>query len=153
MTTSITYPDNMLTPIQDGYSVQHASPLLRSQMVSGRARQRRIFTSVPSFVSVNFFFETQGQIQFFEVFYRYKLKDGAEWFNCNLKTPIGTKNYECRFVDIYGPLTLEGEYWQTSAQLEIIERETLSADWAEVPELLIGSDIIDLAINREWPSA
>ena len=153
MTTTINYPESMPMPLQDGYSVQHASPLLRSQMVSGRARQRRIFTSVPSFANVTFFFEYESQIQFFEVFFRYKLNDGAEWFNCRIKTPMGTKLYECRFVDIYGPLSLDNEYWQTSAQLEIIERETLSADWAEVPELLIGSDIIDLAINREWPSA
>ena len=153
MTTTINYPESMPMPLQDGYSVQHASPLLRSQMVSGRARQRRIFTSVPSFANVTFFFEYESQIQFFEVFFRYKLNDGAEWFNCRIKTPMGTKQYECRFVDIYGPLTLEGEYWQTSAQLEIIERDTLAEGWQEVPELLFSSDIIDLAINREWPTA
>jgi hypothetical protein len=150
---TINYPTQLLMPIQDGYSVQHVSPLLRTQMQSGRARQRRIFTSVPSMVSVSFFFQSAGEAQLFEGFFQHTLKDGAEWFNMPLKTPMGSKNYECRFTDIYGPIEPQNDYWRTSAQLEIRERETITAEWVAFPEFVTQQDIIDIAINRELPEA
>jgi len=150
--TTINYPSQLPMPIQDGYSIQHVSPLLRTQMQSGRARQRRIFTSVPSMVSVSFFFQSVGEAQLFEGFFQHTLKDGAEWFNMPLKTPMGSKNYECRFTDIYGPIEPQNDYWRTSAQIEIRERETIGA-WAEFPDFITYQDIIDLAINREMPEA
>ena len=149
---TINYPTQLPPPIQDGYSVQHVSPLLRTQMQSGRARQRRIFTSVPSMVPVSFFFQNAGEAQLFEGFFQHTLKDGAEWFNMPLKTTMGTKSYECRFVDIYGPLEPQNDYWRTSAQIEIRERETIGA-WTDFQDYIVQSDIIDLAINREMPEA
>jgi hypothetical protein len=70
-----------------------------------------------------------------------------------LKTPMGSKNYECRFTDIYGPIEPQNDFWRTSAQLEIRERETITAEWVAFPEFVTQQDIIDLAINRELPEA
>lgn len=151
--TTINYPSQLRPPLRENYSVQHVSPLLRTQMQSGRARQRRLFTSVPSMVQVSFHFGSEAEARLFEVFFQDTLKDGAEWFNAPLRTPMGFQNYECRFTDIYGPLELSGRSWRTSAQLEIRERQTIGAGWAAVPDYVVHSDILDLAINREWPSA
>lgn len=155
MPTDINYPiEHLPLPVKDGYSMSHQSPLQRSQLDSGRARQRRRFTSVPTYVQVKFFFETDAQAQYFEIFFRSVLKDGAEWFNMPLRTPM-TKTYqlyEARFTDIYSNMQLEGgEYWSWTAEIEIRDRQTLPTGWAEFPQFVVGSDIIDLAINREWP--
>ena len=151
--TTINYPTQLPAPVQNGYSMQHVSPLLRTGMQSGRARQRRIFTSVPSMLSVSFFFESKTEVQLFEGFFQHTLKDGAEWFNMPLKTPMGYYAVECRFADIYGPLELDGLYWRTSATIEIRERKTIAADWVQFPDFVIQQDIIDIAINREMPEA
>ena len=152
--TTINYPTQLPAPVQNGYSMQHVSPLLRTGMQSGRARQRRIFTSVPSMLSVSFFFKTAGEAQLFEGFFQHTLKDGAEWFNMLLKTPMGYKQTECRFADIYGPIELEqGLYWRTSATVEIRERRTMPANWVPFPDFVIQQDIIDQSINRELPEA
>jgi hypothetical protein len=100
----VSWPEQLPLPEQSGYAIQHVSPLQRTEMVSGRARQRRVYTSVPSMVAVQFFC-TEAQAQVFELFFRYGITDGADWFMCTLKTPLGLMPYECRFNGIYeGPV-------------------------------------------------
>ena len=71
-----------------------------------------------------------------------------------LRTPIGIKPYVCRFVDIYeGPVLVGGKYWQFSATLELWELPLVPPGWGNFPEFIAGQDIIDLALNREWPEA
>lgn len=148
---TVDYPTELPIPLQDGYSIQHVSPLMRTDLDSGRARQRRRFTSVPSNVSVNWFM-TEGEAIVFEGFFKHTLLDGALWFNCPLRTPMGCKLYECRFVDIYdGPNLDNTYYWRFSATIEIKERQVIDSAWLEFPEFVTGSDIIDLAANQEWP--
>ena len=80
-------------------------------MVSGRARQRRVYTSVPSNVAVQWFL-TEPQAQLFEAFFRYVITDGADWFLLPLKTPMFTGDYECRFTGIYeGPVLIAYDKW------------------------------------------
>lgn len=154
ITTSINYPrDYLPLPLQDGYGLKPVSPLLRTPMVSGRVRQRRRYTSTPTEASVIWLF-TDTQAQVFEAWYRDAINDGASWFNMPLKTPVGTRDYVCRVVDIYeGPTLTGGRYWRYSASLELWERPLPPVGWGNYPELLAGSSIIDIAINREWPKA
>lgn len=151
----IFYPHQYLPlPQQDGYAFQPVSPIKRTDLTSGRARQRRKYTSTPTQASVTWLFTTDPQAQVFEAWYRDALLDGANWFYMRLQTPIGTKDYKCRFIDIYqGPTLVAPIYWQFTATLELWERPLPPIDWGNYPELLIGSDIIDIAINREWPQA
>lgn len=154
ITSNIDYPHQYLPlPLQDGYGLKAISPLLRTQMVSGRARQRRRYTSTPTQTPVSWLMnDIQGQT--FEAWYRDAIIDGAAWFNMNLRTPIGIKPYVCRFIDIYeGPVLIGGKYWQYSATLELWERPLLPLGWGNFPEFIAGQNIIDLAINREWPEA
>lgn len=154
ITSNIDYPHDYLPlPLQDGYRLKPVSPLLRTSMSSGRARQRRLYTSTPTEVSVSWIMDdSQGQI--FEAWYRDAIADGASWFNMKLKTPIGVRGYVCRFTDIYEGPTLEGgRYWRYSATLELWERPLLPPGWGLYPGLLSGSSLIDIAINREWPEA
>lgn len=154
ITTNIDYPHKYLPlPLQDGFAYQPISPLLRTEMTSGRARQRRRYTSTPTQAAVSWIM-TDGQGQAFEAWFRDVITDGSAWFNMMLKAPTGIKPYVCRFVDIYeGPTLIGGKYWQFSATLELWERPLPLPGWGNFPEFLVGQSIIDLALNREWPKA
>lgn len=151
----IYYPHDYLPiPQWGGYGLKHISPLTRTQMTSGRARQRRRYISTPTNASVKWLFKTDGQAQLFEAWFRDTLSDGVAWFLMRLKTPVGIKFYKCRFTDIYdGPTLLKPGRWQFSATLEMWERPLVAPGWGDFPQFIIGQNIIDLALNREWPKA
>ena len=149
----VSWPEQLPLPEQSGYAIQHVSPLQRTTMVSGRARQRRVYTSVPSNVAVQWFL-TEQQAQLFEAFFRYAITDGADWFLLPLKTPMFTGDYECRFTGIYeGPVLVAYDKWTVSATIEIKERQTLNAGFAYAPQYIFDSSIIDVALNDLWPAA
>lgn len=147
------YPHDYLPmPLQDGYAFQPVSPLKRTEMTTGRARQRRAFISTPTQANVQWFFETDVQAQLFEAWYHDTIADGADWFFMRLQTPLGVEFYKCRFTDIYqGPMLVSPIYWQFSATLELWTRPILTDGWGQFPDYIINSSIIDIALNREWP--
>jgi len=61
----IAYPEFLPEPQRDGYGFQPVSPMARSELQSGRARQRRRFTSVPTVASVTWLMD-DGEAQLFE---------------------------------------------------------------------------------------
>lgn len=154
----VSYPAGLPIPLQEGYRNRHVSPLQRTELASGRARQRRRFTSVPTMAPISLLMN-DSQAKAFEVWFAAPheyggINDGTDWFYTKLKTPMGIKSYEVRFTDMYeGPDLVAGRYWRFSAELEIRERQILPREWALMPELVIGSSIIDKAINKEWPEA
>lgn len=151
ITTNIDFPDGLPCALREGYGLQPVQPFTRTKMQSGRARQRRTFTSVPVIAQVSWVM-TEGQAMAFEAWFQDAINDGVDWFNCELKTPMGLKPYVCRFTEIYnGPELLGVNSWKISAELELFERPLVPRELRPFPELIIGSSIIDLAINREWP--
>lgn len=153
MAGEIYYPHDYLPiPLKDGFELKPISPFLRTDLDSGRARQRRRYLSTPTQASVTWSFKTDPEAQLFESFYLDTITDGAAWFYMNLKTPLGIMPYKCRFTEIYeGPVLMEGKYWQYRATLELWERPILPPGWGPFPQFIIGSSIIDKAMNREWP--
>ena len=149
--TLAVWPTQLPLPEQSGYAIQHVSPTQRTTMVSGRARQRRVYTSVPSNVAVQWFL-TEQQAQVFEVWFKYSITDGADWFLCTLKTPLGIMPYECRFNGIYeGPVLTSFNKWTFSATLEIRERQTLTSNELFDIQGIIDSEIFDITMNQKWP--
>lgn len=149
------YPSYLPKPLRDNYDIQHVSPFARTTMATGRARQRRTFTSVPSAVTVNWYMDG-AKAQLFEAWFKYEITDGAEWFNIDLKTPVGNfAPYECRFMEMYnGPTIDDANNWRFSAQLEIRERPVLTQEWwLYGQEFIQGASIIDVALNSKWPEA
>ena len=150
--TDIYYPhDSLPMPLQEGYGFQPVSPLKRTQLTTGRARQRRAFTSTPTQASITWFMETDAQGLAFESWFRDALSDGAAWFMMKLQTPSGIKFYKCRFTDIYqGPVLVAPIYWKYTATLELWERPLAPAPWGNYPEWIVGSSLLDIALNKEW---
>jgi hypothetical protein len=97
---------------------------------------------------------TDGQAQLLKPGTETSLPMGLTGSTCRSLTPLGAQDYVCRFVDIYeGPTPEGGKYWRYSATLELWERPILPPGWAEFPDFIVNSDILDLAVNREWPEA
>jgi hypothetical protein len=145
------YPDGLPRGLHSGRKYQLVSPLMRSELSSGRARQRRKFTSVPEATSVTWLF-TDSEGQAFEAWWRDVLIDGSLWFECPLDHPIGYGLYTCRFTGVYeGPSRVGPDLWTYSAELELRERAALPPGWGEFPEFILDADIFDYAMNREGP--
>ncbi|MNZ97837.1 hypothetical protein D3C78_1170980 [compost metagenome] len=152
----IEYPKYLPAPQLDGFGLNTADPTIRSEMQSGRARQRRRFTNVPESAQCSWLM-TPLQASYFKAWHKSVLIDGAEWFSCRLRTQDaidGTMDYDCRFVGMYsGPRWAPRNMWMFSATLELRERTMMPPQWLPFPEFWFNGNIIDMAMNREWPEA
>lgn len=147
----ITYPDVLPRGLKPGRSYQLTSPLLRSSLANGRSIQRRRFTDVPEAAQVSWLFN-DVQAVVFEAWWRDALKDGSEWFECPLDTPIGYRLYTCRFTEVYsGPTVVGPKLWSYSAELELRERAVADRGTGNFPDYLANGDIFDKAANQLWP--
>ncbi|MCK7461135.1 MAG: hypothetical protein MZU84_03260 [Sphingobacterium sp.] len=148
---SITYPKWLPLPTIDGYKFSHVSPFIRTEMVTGRARQRRAYTSVPSFLSFSWNMK-RTEAGLFEVWFKETLGDGVEWFEFVMESPAGLKEYTCRFSAMYeGPELVGIDRFKISAVVEVKERPLIDKIWLDFPDFYLGGSVIDLALNREWP--
>lgn len=147
------YPQGLPRGLHSGRSYQIVSPLQRTELSSGRARQRRRFTSVPEMASVGWLFnDVQGQA--FEAWWRDSLVDGSLWFECPLDTPLGYRLYTARFTGAYGgPSRVGPNLWSYTGELELLERAVLPVGEGLFPEDILYSELLDITINREWPTA
>ena len=150
----IAYPEFLPEPQRDGYGFQPVSPIARSELQSGRARQRRRFTSVPTVASVTWLMD-DGEAQLFEGWFEHILLSGSLWFQCPLKTPLGMDEHRARFVDIYeGPVLVGESFWRFTAKLELFKRPILDAEWIiDAPDYIAMADIFDIAMNQKWSKA
>ncbi|MNE64289.1 hypothetical protein LG197_26780 [Pseudomonas asiatica] len=147
----VVYPKSLPLPLREGYGFTPVSPIRRSNKVSGRSVQRRLYKSVPTVAAVRWIF-SDSQALAFEAWFEDQLISGSQWFECPLKVPGGIGTYKARFVDIYeGPTLVGKSNWSFSASLELWERPILKGGWGHFPEIVVGAPIIDWALNKEWP--
>lgn len=153
METPINYPDELPAPLWAQNQNAVVSPNRRTNMTSGRARQRMLFDSVPVMRSASWVM-TPGQARLFELWYKNTLKNGTEWFNMKLRNPLGFVSVVCRIANVYqGANSFGAQHWQFSAAIEVWERPLMPDGWEVVPGFVTHSDIFDIAMNRYWPEA
>lgn len=149
ITTDITYPAELPIPLRDGYSPGYTNNIRRTQMASGRSRNRRVFETVNGSITAKIQC-TDTQALLFESFYNLA---GANWFNMPLRLPGSVvRNYVVRFSGIFGGPNLVANLWQYTCSLELYERESLSGNWAQyAPQMVTGADVLDVAVNEKLP--
>ncbi|WP_028698209.1 MULTISPECIES: hypothetical protein [Pseudomonas putida group] len=146
------YPKGLPCALRDGYGFEPVNNILRTEMESGRARQRIMFDSVPTLVPLSWIC-SERQALLFEAWAAQVARAG--WFLIPLKIPGGMRDVEVRFTKTpSGPELVGVSSWRFSAQCEVRERPLLEPGWAELmPEWVLMMNIVDLAVNREWPKA
>lgn len=143
------YPEGLPCPLRENYEFTPVNNIRRTQMDSGRARQRIEFRNVPTMVQLSWIMNSP-QASLFEAWAAQVV--GAGWFTLTLLTPLGFDEQEVRFTEtpIGGQLT--GKFsWRYRVVCEVRKRPLLEPGWAEFPEFILEAGIIDLAVNREWP--
>lgn len=147
-----TYPAGLPKPLIANYGYRHQETIARTELVTGRAIQRKIYGSVPSMFSANWIFHNDAQAAAFEAWFRDALDNGAGWFEINLKTPAIREPRLARFTGMYsGPTLTGGRYWAFSATLEIQSRPLLPPGEGLFPDEILFSNAFDVSMNHYWP--
>lgn len=123
-------------PTVEGYSIRPDEAIIRTDMESGPARQRRRYTQTPSKISVRWIMNPE-QFCLFEAWYKYHAKEGAEWFVITLLGGIGLTEQDARFTQQFEASLIAGRLWQITSELEIRDRPTITED---AMEIIIDSD-------------
>lgn len=147
------YPEGLPLGRQADRSYQTIEPTVRSDLESGRSRQRLRYDFTPANVAISWLF-TDVQCRLFEVWFRSAsgTLDGSQWFDIPLGTPLGTNSWRARFKGVYsGPSRVGRNLWSISATLELEDRPTVPPDWLILPTFILRPDIFDIAMSREWP--
>lgn len=146
------YPVDLPFPTRDGFEIEPTNRIGRTEMQSGRARSRELFTSVPSFVQLRWIFTTP-QAQLFEAWAADVARAG--WFSLKLRTPIGLTEHQARFMETpRGPVLFGLDRWSYKAKIELRDQPKVAPGWAlYAPQYILLSSLFDQAMNMEWPEA
>lgn len=110
------FPSTLPMPIREGYSFEPENNIQRTDMLGGRARQRKRFESYPTYATLTWIF-TADEAREFEGFVD---TIGAEWFDLDLLTPWGTGTHEARFMETpQGPALRGADSWEYRAKTEL----------------------------------
>lgn len=156
----LTMPDGIPLPLRDGYGFKPTSPIVRSPFVSGRARNRRRYRSVPTEVSVSWLCNAE-QARLFEGWCKWGI-GWADWFMCPIRSPLGLMQTQAQFTDIYDGPTLVGvNLWRYTAVLSLFEMPVITE--AQLTDLLAGMDVgvmnsqlrglLERWYTKSWPGA
>lgn len=109
----------------------------RTEMASGRFRQKRRFSLDLSFQEVRWTF-TDDQFALFRSWAYHKLNGCSDWFELDLTLGGGLGTYKARFVGARYQFARNHPHWTVTAQLEIEEQNYVPEDAFEAA-LEIGS--------------
>ena len=139
----IKWPSNILPLPSINFSGTNQSSVIRTQMDSGRFRQRRRFTKELDILSIEWLFDGKEWL-FFRSFFEHSLEGGSLWFNINVnlgdRTPIGEESvqtFKIRFVSGYSYTYAPVNYWRVRGSIEIDNFNNYSA---ELLSVLISED-------------
>ena len=148
----IQYPEGLPLPLREGYGFDPVSPMISTPLVNGRKIRRRTYQNVPTRTSVTWLLSA-SEAQLFEGWFEHVLISGTLPFECPLKSPLGLENYQANFNDIYkGPELVGVDHWRFTAELWLLKRPIVGADWVLfAPEYILYSSIFDRAMTQKWP--
>lgn len=146
------YPEGLPCPLRESYEFTPVNNIRRTQMDSGRARQRIEFRNVPTMVQLSWIMSPM-QARLFEAWAAQVV--GAGWFEMELLSPLGFNTHEVRFTETPVGGQLTGKFlWRYRVVCELRERPLLPPGWAELlPSFVLNPEIFDYAMNDEWPLA
>lgn len=148
---TINYPAGLPAPLQETSGFESVNNITRTELQSGRARQRVNFTSVPVYATLSWLFSKPNHAALFDSWAAQVAKAG--WFRLKLYCATGLVEHDVRFTEaVQGPQRSGPTFWRYTARVELRERPLLAPGWAEIaPDYVLMADIFDRAMNFEWP--
>lgn len=117
----IQYPEVLPIPLLANYQLQDVDPLQRTQMDSGRVRNRRRFRNVPTDAQVQHIF-TQEQFEMFAGWWAHIIFDGALAYSARVRTATGMGDRQLQPKGMY-QAALIGKQWRVSYSVQIMTRD------------------------------
>ena len=156
----LTMPDGIPLPLRDGYGFTPTDPIARTPFLTGRARNRRRYRSVPTEVAVTWLCNAK-QARLFEGWCKWGI-GWADWFMCPLRTPLGLMPTQAQFTGIYkGPELVGVDHWKYTAVLSLFEMPIISE--SELTDMMAGMDLgvmnallrgeLKRWYTKSWPGA
>lgn len=142
---NITWPNTLPLPSVEGYGLTPQEAVLRTDMESGPARQRRRFRQTPTRITVRWLF-SEFEFALFEAWYKYHADEGGQWFEIPLTGGLGLLAHEARFTRQFEAQLMSARRWQVKSELEIRERPTLNESALNI---LLDSDFESLLMSVE----
>jgi len=143
--SGVTWPATLPLPLIEGYGLTPQEAVLRTDMESGPARQRRRFRQTPTRITVRWLF-SEFEFALFEAWYKYHADEGGQWFEITLLGGLGLLPHEARFTSQFEAGLLFGRQWDVKGELEVRERPTLDEG---ALNLLLLMSIDDLYAMRD----
>lgn len=129
-----TWPYSVLPDPTINYSSDNRTSVVRTQMDSGRVRQRKRFSTDVKQIAVSWVL-TNHQYQMFQSFHRFKLNLGADFFFMDHWFGDEPQQVKARFMDgAYASQYVDGR-WMVSGTMEV----------EEVP--VIGEGLYDVLLS------
>lgn len=144
----VKWPAQLPNPTISGYGLSPTEAILRTEMTSGPARQRRRYTQTPTTISVRWIMR-DDQFSIFEAWYRNQdyADEGGAWFDIVLYGGGGAESQEARFLEPFQARPVAFSYWEITASLEVDKRPLLSNNVLAI--LLMGITIEQLEAMAE----
>lgn len=136
----ITWPATLPKPNRD-FSTKVGTSAIRTQMDSGRFRQRPRFTRALRTIPVVWTL-TDDDYYFFQGIYQHTLNQGCDWFTISLPLGDGFKDYTARFLAGSGYEAQHDQvmYWKVRATLETEDESAMDGETADAL-VAIGGDV------------
>lgn len=131
--STVFYPSEVLPlPLLASFGYEHGNSIVRTEMDSGAARQRRRFLNAPSLMRATWSL-LDDEFALLEGWLMHQVSDGADWFQMPVKTPLGMVSYDVRFTKAPGRIRpVSHNRWEVGAELEVRRRSVLDADLVAV---------------------
>lgn len=122
---SLTTWPTLLPQPTSAFDIKLNASKLRTQMDSGRYRQRQRFTRENRMVSVSWEMD-DNQYAFFQSYYLYKLHGGADYFNVSLPLGGATRSFVAKFADEPSAKYQHVSRWVVQGTLEVEDGKVLA---------------------------
>lgn len=139
------WPSVLPLPSLD-YTSKNEPTTIRTQMASGRVRQRRRFTSDMKTQSLRIRL-TEDQYGLFQSFVFYKLNGGNDFFQLTLLGGQGLQLYNVRLINGEYTAKLNHPHWDVTANVDVEEQGYIPEDAYDALVAGGGIEAIEKAVE------
>lgn len=137
----IAWPSTLPLSQRADFGCEPQDSKARTDMEGGNVRVRSQWEEESANYSVSWLM-AENQLQIFKAFYRWKLVNGANWFNLEIQDGADLVSVEARFVGAPKYKLTGNRLWTVSATLEVDEQPIMAEDVYDVLATYDPNDLV-----------